>query len=171
MDNSFFLYLENLGVIAFFSGYSFLFLLIYSLRSFFEGKKQYWSLVEKSIPIGYALTGLFFIGYQCKKAAPEYRFHDIVPAINGHWLFWWACLSLLFFISFFARKTILSFLHSLVFFIVIARDILGYIFRSTDVSFVQNDLSLLLKSIVFQTIVFLLVLGIQFFLQRRTSRI
>lgn len=134
-------------------------------------KSQNWPLIQKTMIISYALSGMLFIGYQINKAAPDFRLNHIFPVFKGHFLFWWGCLSLLFLIPFFRRISILSFLHSLVFFLFIVKDILGYTFQSIDRSFVQNDLSLLLKSILLQTIIYLLVLSISFFLRKRSAKI
>jgi hypothetical protein len=160
LDNSFFLYLEQLELIAFFSGYSFIYLLIHFLSTNRQTQNIFSKRIVSLLPLAYALVGLSFLGYEIKKLVVELSIENIKTSLQGQYILLWGLLSVLFFIPVLYKKPVLSFLHSLIFFFLFAKYIFNYIFNSADLLVLKNVMnvyskSLLLNSVSFITIVFI----------------
>ena len=76
MDNSFFAYLQQLELIAFFSGYP----LVYAIILFFTGKpgavQGFRGRIFKLLPFAYALTGTLYLGLQLRNLYPDYTIEN-----------------------------------------------------------------------------------------------
>jgi hypothetical protein len=150
MDNSFFAYLQRLEVIAFFSGYP----LLYAVATYFAGKQ----LIKKIpgpvlislLPLGYALIGTLYLGLQAKNLYPDYSMENIRQSVMYNpFLQVWALLAILFWIPALAKKTVLSLLHSLVFFFLLVYNIVTqFILPSSGNSMVRNDMKLYTMSLL-----------------------
>jgi hypothetical protein len=173
LDNSFSLYLEQLEVIAFFSGYSLLFVLINFLGSTLQTKKLFTQKAVSFLPIAYAFTGLLFIGFQLKKLSPYFSITHIQQTFNGHYLLYWGLLSVLFFIPALYKKPAFSFLHSLVFFCFIIKDIFLASFQTTDRLILKNTMNLYTESLLLNSASFAFILFCAFLiisLKKRHNR-
>lgn len=171
MDNSFFLYLEKLEAITFFSGYSLLFVLINFLGSTPQTKKIFTQKAVSLLPIAYAFTGLLFIGFQLKKISPDFGIIHLQQTFNDHYLLYWGLLSVLFFIPALFKKPVFSFLHSLVFFCFIIRDIFLDSFQATDRHVLKNTMNLYTVSWLLNAASFAFILLCTFLIARLKKRI
>jgi hypothetical protein len=166
LDNSFFLYLEQLELIAFFSGYSFIYLLIHFLASTRQTKNIFNERILSLLPLAYALVGLAFLGYEIKKIVFELSIENIKTSFTGHYLLLWGLLSVLFFIPVLYKKPVLSFLHSLVFFFFIVKDIFNYFFDAADLSVLKNVMNVYSKSFLLNSVSFITIVFISFFFRK-----
>lgn len=175
MDDSFFAYLEQLELMAFFSGYP----LVYALTFFITGNQQSRIGIKGKIvsllPFAYALVGTLYLGLQLKKLYPDYSFEHIELTMQRPYLLAWGLLSLLFWIPALAKRPVLSLIHSLVFFFFLVRDLIVQSSASSaDNNIVRNDMkiytdSLLLNLGAFALIILLFILFTYFKKKQRSS--
>jgi hypothetical protein len=148
MDTNFFGYLQQLELMAFFSGYP----LVYALSFFIAGDQPVKSVFKNRIvsllPFAYALVGALFLGLQLKNLYPDYSFENIKLSMHRPGLLIWALLSILFWIPVIAKKPVLSLLHSLVFFFFLLKDLLLHLFQSAGRSVVRNDMKIYTDSLL-----------------------
>ncbi|WP_462251532.1 hypothetical protein [Ferruginibacter sp.] len=165
MDNSFFIYLEQLELMGFFSGYLLIYLLIKFIATHLLQKRIITLNLAKLLPYSYAVVGLLFTGYQLKNLYPDYSIENLSSITQNVFLKVWALLSLLFFIPVLAKKIVLSVLHSLVFFYFILKDLYKYFFIDTDQALLQNDMSIYTKSLLLNAAAFIFVVLAYFILR------
>lgn len=149
MDNSFFAYLQQLELMAFFSAYP----LIYTVSFFIAGNPSGTNIFKKRIlPLisySYAFTGTLYLGLQIRNLYPDYSIESISIAVTHPWLTGWGLLSLLFWIPALSRRPILSLVHSLVIFFLLAKDLfLHTVQSSADRNVVKNDMKIYTDSIL-----------------------
>ena len=143
MDNSFFAYLQQLELMAFFSGYPLLYAIILFFAGNQQGRNNFKTRLVSLLPFGYALVGTLYLGLQLKNLYPDYSVENIKLAIQQPWLIGWGLLSVLFWIPAFSKKTFLSLIHSLVFFFFIIRDLFLQISSSSaDNNVMRNDMKI-----------------------------
>lgn len=167
MDTTFFDYLQQLEMMAFFSGYP----LIYALVIFIFGNKQSKSGIGSKmisfLPFAYALVGTLFLGLQIRNLYPDYSFENIQLLMQQSYLKFWAFFSLLFWIPAIAKKSVLSLLHSLVFFFFLARDLLLHIFQTTsDKTIIRNDMKIYSDSLILNLVALVVITVIYYSLIR-----
>lgn len=148
MDNSFFIYIERLVLIAFFSGYPLLYFAVHFLGEPMLKKGIIKINLVSLLPVAYAIAGILYLGLQLKNLYPDYTFENIKLTTSDPYLKIWALLSLLFFIPYLAKKPVLSLLHSLVFFYFIVRDFFLHFLGSADNNVLQNDMRMYTKSLL-----------------------
>lgn len=147
MNNTFFAYLQQLEMMAFFSAYP----LVYAIMNviFGNSKKEIIRKFPTLLPYAYALVGLLFFGLQLKNFYPNYSIEYIKSEIQQPLLYIWALLSILFFIPALAKKPVLSLLHSLVFFFFLLRDIFSPLFTTTtDKNILRNEMKVYTDSLL-----------------------
>lgn len=175
MENSFFAYLQQLELMAFFSGYP----LLYALIFFVAGNKQSGNNFKKRIisalPYVYPVLGTLYLGLQLKNLYPDYSFENIKQTMHHPWLITWGLLSILFWIPALGKKTFLSLIHSLVFFFFLARDLFLQLSVSSaagDNSVIKNDMNVYSNSLLLNTgiFVFILLLSFLFSLYKKSVR-
>ena len=173
MYNSFFSYLQRIELLAFFSGYP----LIYTLMIFTAGnqrtKNSFISRRISLLPLGYALVGSLYLGLQLKNLYPDYSVENLKLTIQEPLLIIWALLSILFWIPFFSKKTVISLIHSLVFFFFLLRDIfLQLSAKPGDRSIVRNSMKLYTDSLLLNlcAFAFIALLAFLFTFYNRQSR-
>jgi hypothetical protein len=157
MDDSFFTYLQQLELIAFFSGYP----LLYALIQFIAGNKKQKNVngrVPGSLPFAYALTGTLYLAFQLKNLYPDYSIVHIKQMVYLPWLMSWAVLAILFWIPALGKRTYFTLIHSLVFLFLFLRDLfmpLGV--TNGDKSLIRNDMKLYTISLLLNLGTFLTV--------------
>jgi hypothetical protein len=175
MNNSFFAYLQQLELMAFFSGYPLLYALVYFIAGKQQPKTSIKSRIISLLPLAYALTGTLYIGLQLKNLYPDYSIENIKLTVQQPWLSVWGLISVFFWIPFFSKKPVLSLLHSLVFFFFLVKDLfLQTVHSSADKNVVRNEMkvytdSLLLNLATF-TLLLIIYLLIRFILNRGASK-
>ncbi len=158
MANSFFAYLQQLELMAFFSGYP----LLYAIIIYFAGNKRpgnnFKNRIVSVLPYAYALIGTLYLGLQLKKLYFNYSSGNIKQMMHLPWLMIWALLSILFWIPAVSRKKVLSLLHSLVFFFFLLKDIVLHFASSTDGNILKNDMRIYTISLLLNAGAFVLML-------------
>ena len=121
--DSFFAYMQRLELLAFFSGYP----LVYTVVVFIAGGRppgnKFKRRMGSLLPFAYALVGSLYLGLQLKNLYPDYSIEYITLTMQQPYLMIWGLLSILFWIPTLAKKTVLSLLHSLVFFFLLVIDL------------------------------------------------
>ncbi|MDP9046545.1 MAG: hypothetical protein M3N14_00285 [Bacteroidota bacterium] len=171
MDNSFFVYMEQLELVAFFSGYP----LIYAITLFIAGTQQEKNnIITKAgtlLPLSYALVGTLFLGFQLKKFYPDYSIASIKLSFQQPLLIIWALLSILFWLPALRKKRILSLIHSLVFFSFIVRDLFFQFSGSlADNNIIKNDMRTYSNSLLLNLGAFALMLFVSYLFYRLKKR-
>ena len=166
MDDSFFLYLDRLELMAFFSGYALIYLLIRSLGDTGWIKKITTKNITLFLPYAYALVGILYLGLQLKNLYPDYTWAHIAASNPEPYLKIWGLLSILFFIPALNKKIILSLLHSLVFFFFLAKDIALHFIQSTEKDVVKNDMNIYTISLLINLAAFIFTVLVYFLYTR-----
>lgn len=169
MDNSFFAYLERLQFLAFFSAYP----LVYALVQVFSTSIK-WKPAKRLpslLPYAYALTGLLYLGLQLKNLYPDYSFENIRSTFQQSVLTIWALLAILFFIPAFAKKPVISLLHSFVFFFFLLKDLFSQLFSGADKSILRNDMKVYTDSMLVNLGAFTFIVLLSFLLIRNKKSV
>ena len=154
MDNSFFKYLQILEILAFFSGFPLIYLLV-SFISDRSGKKNgIGNRLYALLPFVYAVIGILFVGLQLKKLYPDFSSSHISAEIQNSFLAIWGVSTLLFFIPVLNKKPVFSLLHSLVFLFVIVYKFYIQLSTSTpDNDVLKNYIRVYTDSIILGAVV------------------
>src|SRR3984885_10194816 len=163
MDNSFFAYLQQLEMMAFFSGYA----LIYAIVVVAAGKRpEKNSLGDRAVsmlPFAYALVGTLFLGFQLKKLYPDYSFENIRSTMQMPWLVLWGLLSVLFWIPAIGKNKFLCLIHSLVFFFFLVKDLFIQLSASSvNSDTIKNDKNIYTTSLLLNLGAFALLFLVSF---------
>ena len=168
--DSFFAYMQRLELLAFFSGYP----LVYTIALFITRsrplKNNFRNKIPFLLPFAYALVGTLYIGLWLKNLYPDYSIQNINRTIQQPYLITWALLSIFFWIPVFAKKTVFSLLHSLVFFFLLIRDV----FLLSNKDTVRNDMNTYTISLILNlgSVAFLLLVSFlytRFYKQRPSA--
>jgi hypothetical protein len=158
MDNSIFSYIQQLELLALFSGYP----LLYACVRSFAGTRI------ALLPITYALLGALYLLLQLRNFFPDFSFERIHRASHQPYLQIWGLSALGWWIPAVRKRPPLSLLHSLVFFFLLVRDFFG---QSTvalaDHNRIGNDMKIYTDSLLVNGCVFGLVLLASFLFRRR----
>ena len=166
MDNSFFIYLDRLILMGFFSGYPLIYLIIRMLAENNRVKSFFKTDIGSLLPFAYALVGILYLGLLLKSLYPNYSFENIKMVMQEPYLKIWGLLSILFFIPALSKKSVLSLLHSFVFFFFLGRDILMNIFNSAEKDMLRNDMNIYTNSLLVNTAAFIFITFIYFLYTR-----
>ena len=170
MDNSFLIYLDRLEVMAFFSGYALIYLVIRSLGDTGWIKRLTKINILSLLPYAYALLGILYLGLQLKNLYPDYTPAHIISATPEPYLKFWGLLSILFFIPALAKKPLFSLLHSLVFFFFVVRDLFLHVIQSTEKDVVRNDMNIYTISLLINMAAFIFIVFVYFLYARLKNR-
>jgi hypothetical protein len=147
MGSDFFIYLERLEMIGFFSAYPLVYAIIHVIIG--NSKRQLHKKIPTLLPYAYALVGTLYLGLQLKNLSPDFSFENIKLSVQEPILKSWALLSILFWIPAVGRNLVFTLLHSLIFFIFLVRDLLLQLSSSSaDKNVVRNDMKLYTDSIL-----------------------
>jgi hypothetical protein len=168
MPGNIFAYVQQIQMLVFFSGYP----LVYYLIQFLSRIKSLKNVMRESLisilPFAYALMGTLYLGLELKNLYHGYNIENVSDRIQEPYLFIWAFLSILFWIPAVSRRPILSVLHSLVFFIIIVKDlflqIAGY---SHDRNILTNDMKVYTASVILNLATFVLLVCLYYLLAFR----
>lgn len=167
MDNSFLAYLQQLELIAFFSGYPLIYAVIIFIADNPQFKSSFLSRASRLLPFAYALVGVLFLGFELKKLYPDYSIENIKHTIQHPYLVSWGLLSILFWIPALSQKKTWSLFHGLVFFLVIVKDMLWQLTTpSADSNIVKNDMKVYLSSIILNLGAIVIIWLVSFFYAR-----
>ena len=124
MNSSFFEYIQQIELMAFFSGYPLVYAVILSIAGNRQIKNNIISRAALFMPVAYALVGTLYLGLQLKNLYPDYSFENIKNTIQLPILVTWGLLSVFFWLPAFFKKRSLSLIHSLVIFLLLIRYLL-----------------------------------------------
>src|SRR5215204_1648394 len=96
MDTNFFKYVQQLEMMAFFSGFPLLHAIVIVTTGYLQKNPEVKKKLISLLPYTYAIAGTLFIGLQIRNLYPDYDFGNIKNSIFHPFLFLWASLSLLF---------------------------------------------------------------------------
>ena len=163
MGDSFFAFIQQLELMAFFSGYS----LLYAIIVVFAGDRapgnNFKTRLVPALPLSYALVGTLYLGLQLKNFYLSYSSANIIQSIHHPYLMIWGLLSILFWIPLFRKKEVVTLLHSLVFFFILVKDISMQIFSSVDENILKNDMRIYTVSFLLNVASFILIILLYFF--------
>ena len=167
MDNSFFLYLQQLELMAFFSGYP----LVYAGTIFFAGNQQvknnFKSRLVSVLPFAYALVGTLYLGLQLRNLYPDYSVENIKSTIPQPWLMWLGLLAILFWIPVLGKKAIISLFHSLIFLFFLLKNLFLQLSASVpDYNIIRNDMKIYSISLLINIAALLFIVSISFLFTR-----
>lgn len=165
MDKNFFVYLQQLELMGFFSGYAIIYSIVLFLADTRPLQGRFAKRLVALLPFSYALVGTLFLGFLFKKLYPDYSIEHIKQAVQRPWLITWALLAILFWIPAVSKKKALSLVHSLVFFFFLVRDLFVQLSSSSvNNDIVKNDMKVYAASIVLNiaTLAFLGLLSFLF---------
>jgi hypothetical protein len=170
MDNSFLAYLERLEMMAFFSGFPF----VYYAMALFKGNKNnnknVFTGAFSLLPFVYALLGTLFLGLLLKNLYPDFSIEHIRLKTQQPLLILWGLSSILFWTPFLNAKPIYSLIHSLVFFFFLAKDVFFHLIGFTgDEHIIRNDMKIYSVSILV-TLIALACVSLLSFAIRYTRR-
>jgi hypothetical protein len=156
--------MELMELMIFFSGYPFIYLLVHLVSEtkfvkWFPGKN-----ITSLLPFTYAMVGLLYLGLQIKNLYPFSSFEKLTFYNPIFYLKIWAISSLLFFIPVLNKKTILTLLHSFVFFFFIVWQILQQVFGTTEQSMIKNAMNVYSISLLVHVAAFALTVLIHYLL-------
>ncbi len=157
-------YLQRLEIMAFFSGYPLLYLVILS----YAGKEELRTITKKRLisllPFAYGLIGILYLGLQLRNLYPDYSIRHITSAIQNPFLAGWGLLSIFSFIPVLNKKPVICLLHSLVFFYFLLKDLyIQIISTSAEKSILKNDINVYSDSILLNIAAFA-IMAILYFL-------
>jgi hypothetical protein len=171
MGDDFVAYIERLQLMAFFSGYAFIYLIVHIVAG--EKSKDPVAFLNRAVrllPLAYALTGTLFLGYILKNMFPDYALKNFSDQFQAPYLKIVGLLSVLFWIPTFRKKPVFSLLHSLVFFFFLLKDLYMYIAFSTGNDAIKNDMKVFTDSILLNTGTLAVMVIIYFVIRRIRSR-
>jgi hypothetical protein len=172
MDNSFNSYLQQLELMAFFSGYP----LIYAAALFIAGDKaernNFKTRAVSLLPFAYALVGTLYLGFKLRNLYPDYSVEHIKLTLQPPWLIIWGLLSILFWIPAVSKKKGLSLIHSLVFFFFFVKDFFLQLFvTDVDRNIEGNDMKMYANSLFLNLGAFALIVLLSFLFARYKNRL
>lgn len=166
MDTDFFKYLQQLEMMAFFSGFPLLYAIVIVAAGYLQKNPEFKKKLISVLPYSYAIVGTLYIGLQIRNLYPNYDIENIKNSILQPFLFLWACLSILFYLPVINKRIVLSLLHSLVFFFILLKDLFINISQGPgkDNSIIRNDMKIYTDSLLLNSGVYFLTFLIIFFL-------
>ena len=148
MDNSFFEYLQQLELMVFFSGYPLLYAVTIFIAVNQKTKNNFSNRLVSALPFAYAMLGTLYLGYLLKNLYPDYSIENIKQGIQLPYLVLWGLLSILFWIPALAKKKVLSLLHSLVYFLLLIKDLFTQFSASAENTIIKNDMNVYTTSLL-----------------------
>ncbi len=158
MGGNFFAYIQQLEMLAFFSGYAPVNYFVHFLSgtAFFKAARG--AKLVSLLPFAYALLGTLYFGLQLLNLFPDYSLENIERRIQHPYLTVLGALSMLLWIPALPKRQIVSILHSFVFFLLITRDLFFHFTVSVlDPDIIKNDMKIYTLSIFLNLAAFLVL--------------
>ncbi len=167
MLDSFLEYAEWVALETFFSGYLFVYAIVYLIGSNRPSNHFVKNKVLPKLPLAYALVGTLYWGMQIKNAYPDYDFSHLLTGAQLSYLRIWGLLSILFWIPILRKKAVLSLLHSLVFFFLLMKSVyLQFSLPADSNDSVRNNMKIYSFSILLNAIALIVVTVIPLLIAR-----
>ncbi len=167
MDNSFFAYIQELELIAFFSGFPLIYVVILFASGCFNLKQDFKDRLKQLLSFGYALVGTLYLGLIVRNLYPGYSLETIQnPYLTG-----WGILAVFFWIPALSKKTMISLMHSLVIFsLLVKNQLMQLISNSPDINMVRNNMKIYNISLILNLGTFSCLLLLTFVLNNFKKR-
>ena len=167
MNDSFFIYLHRLELIAFFSGYPLVYAAVHLIAGKPHNRNEWRKTIVSLLSYSYALVATLYLGFEMKSLYPDYSIENLKQFTTHPFLVAWGLLALLFWFAFFAKRPALTLAHSLVFFFLLINDLFfSEAVSSADKSLIRNDMELYTSSILLNIVSFTIVALICFLYRR-----
>lgn len=158
MENGFIAYLQQLEFLLFFSGYALLYILVINISETRKYTSLFFQTLIRSLPICYALAGTLYLGLLLKNIYPVYTVSNLSQKIQFPFLTVWGLLSLLCWIPLFRKRTVFSFIHSLLFFFLFIKGIIHFSSGTfADKQMVGNHMTIYTISLLIYVVLLVLV--------------
>lgn len=122
MDHTFFAYLQQLEILAFFSGYAPVYLVVQRVVSLPGINESFKKRVQLLLPYTYAIAGTLFLGFELKNNFPNFSIARFMERVQDSFLFYWSLLPLACWVPVVRRYPFLSLLHSFAYLLVMIRE-------------------------------------------------
>lgn len=142
--------MDRMELLAFFSGYPLVFAMVQLIGSKHPSKMGLRNKIPSWLPYSYALVGTLYLGLQMRNLYPDYSIVNINQSFQQPYLKIFGLLSIVFWAPALSRNTVLSLLHSMVFFFLWAKDLLYQQFLETsfNIHLVKNDMKIYTDSLI-----------------------
>lgn len=159
MDNSFFAYIQELELIAFFSGFPLIYVVILFVRGSSNLNQDLKNRLIHLLPYGYALTGTLYLGLILRNLYPVYSLENI----QNPYLTSWGILAVLFWIPALSKKSIISLMHSLIILsVLVINQLIQLVSESPDLNMIRNNMKIYTISLMLNLGTFTCLLLISF---------
>jgi len=170
MDNSFFAYIQELELIAFFSGFPLIYALILLACESSRLNQDFKNRLTYLLPYGYALAGTLYLGLLLKNLYPVYFLENI----QNPYLTSWGILAVLFWIPALGKKSIISLLHSLVILsVLVINQLTLLVSNSPDINMIRNNMKVYTISLMINlgtfTCLLIFSLALRYFIKKKIS--
>jgi hypothetical protein len=156
MGNDLFSYVQRLEVLAFFSGFPLLWLIITAWAGQAAERKEWKNQLIKNLPFTYGITGILFLGYLLKNLYPDYSISHLLTSFQNPFFTIWGLTAIFFLVPVLRSKSIFSLLHSLVFLALIVRDFIVQLTSANpENDILKNDMRVYFDSLLLVSGVFL----------------
>lgn len=164
MENSFFASLQQLELMAFFSGYPLIYSFVRAAAGNHPSNGSWRSRLVLLLPVAYAVLGTLYVGLQLKNLYPDYTFGHIGRVMRQNYLKIWGILAILFWLPALRVRPALSLYHSLIFILILVADLARqYSGAFGQVDKVRNEMTVYTVSLFLTLGVYALVLLFSFF--------
>jgi len=164
MGNDLMAYIQKLELFGFFSGYCLIYTIISFSKSTNNGNAH--TLLQKLVillPYGYGLTATLYLGMSITNISANFSMRNFNEQFRLPFLQIFALLAVFFWIPFISKKTILSLLHSLVFFFVLVKDIFIQLKLPQGTEIIRTDMKVFTDSLLLNLITLIFVALMYFF--------
>jgi hypothetical protein len=155
-------YLQLLEILAFFSGYPLIYLLVKYLNQF-RGIQRFTKQALLVLPFVYGFIGIFFLGLQLKTLSITLD----LAHFQHPYLVIWGIISIVFLFPIFSKQPSFSLFHSLIFLFVL---ISKFFFKSTSLEeksqVISNYMNIYTISIALNLVLLILVMAVSFLLKK-----
>lgn len=170
MGDDFSVYIEQLELLTFFSGYPLVYSIAHLIANSRSGRiKPFSDKLRSLLPYAYALTGTLFMGLVFRELVLDNVNRSFASSNPVLILKIWGLLSILFWIRFLNRKPVYSLIHSLIFFILILKDILMRQGSGSGRDYIRNDMKIYTISFIIN-VISLSVLILIYFIRTKRNR-
>jgi hypothetical protein len=168
MNDSFIVYIERLELLTFFSGYP----LVYTFAHFIAGsnlkqRDHFKSALIPCLPKGYALAGTIFFLLLVREVLIPSGIPNMAPGYNITPLKIWGLLAFFFWIPALNRKPYYSLLHSMVFFIILFKDLITGSSAASGKDILSNDMKVYTVSLVLNILCLFTILTINWIFRKK----
>ena len=149
MGNEMITYLQQLEILAFFSGYPLIYAIAATIKSTARSGNSIKRRMFTLLPFAYAISGILYAGLQLRNLCPDLSYDHISSEIQIPFYAIWGFTSILFFLPALNKKPFISLLHSSIFFYLMAKNYYLEISGSeTDPTVLKNYMKIYFDSII-----------------------